>query len=184
MHMQYVSRKCGTRHTRRIGRPSAATATAPNGRFAESGAIQVDGGNLTIIGSSITDNAAELDSALPTTGWDQIGDWLARSWVEQGERGPEVLANASSVLWTPTVAVTPRQLDQQVPMLCRRFSAVVEHHRDPHGGRPPQFAAGMWNVELLIVDEADRLKPAGLEQLRHYFDRHPDRPDPHRHARP
>ncbi len=112
-------------------------------------------------------------SARHYTHWDQIGDWLTRSWTEPGAAGPDVLANASTVLWTPTVTVTPRQLDQQVPMLCRRFSAVVEHHRDPHGGRPPQFASGMWNVELLIVDEADRLKPAGLEQLRDYFDRHP-----------
>ena len=112
-------------------------------------------------------------SARHYTHWDEIGDWITRSWTEPGAAGPDVLANATSVLWTPTVTVTPRQLDQQVPMLCRRFSAVVEHHRDPHGGRPPQFASGMWNVELLIVDEADRLKPAGLEQLRDYFDRHP-----------
>jgi DNA transposition AAA+ family ATPase len=112
-------------------------------------------------------------SARRYTHWDAIGEWLTRSWPEPDGSGPEVLATANSVLWTPTVTVTPRQLDQQVPMLCRRFSAVVEHHRDPHGGRPPQFAAGMWNVELLIVDGADRLKPAGLEQLRDYFDRHP-----------
>lgn len=110
-------------------------------------------------------------SARQYTHWDQVGEWL--TWLEPDGSGPEVLATANSVLWTPTVTVTPRQLDQQVPMLCRRFSAVVEHHRDPHGGRPPQFAGGMWNVELLIVDEADRLKPAGLEQLRDYFDRHP-----------
>jgi DNA transposition AAA+ family ATPase len=112
-------------------------------------------------------------SARHHTHWDQIGGWLTRSWREPGEPGPDVLASATSVLWTPTVTVTPRQLDQQVPLLCRRFSALVEHQRDPHGGRPPQFASGMWNVELLIVDEADRLKPAGLEQLRDYFDRHP-----------
>lgn len=112
-------------------------------------------------------------SARQYTHWDQIGDWLTRSWLEPDGSGPDVLATSRSVLWTPTVTVTPRQLDQQVPMLCRRFSTIVEHHRDPHGGRPPQFASGMWNVELLIVDEADRLKPAGLEQLRDYFDRHP-----------
>ena len=112
-------------------------------------------------------------SARHYTHWDQIGDWLTRSWLEPDGSGPDVLATSRSVLWTPTVTVTPRQLDQQVPMLCRRFSTIVEHHRDPHGGRPPQFAGGMWNVELLIVDEADRLKPAGLEQLRDYFDRHP-----------
>lgn len=112
-------------------------------------------------------------SARQYTHWDEIGDWLTRSWLEPDGSGPDVLATSRSVLWTPTVTVTPRQLDQQVPMLCRRFSTIVEHHRDPHGGRPPQFAGGMWNVELLIVDEADRLKPAGLEQLRDYFDRHP-----------
>ena len=112
-------------------------------------------------------------SARHYTHWDQIGEWLTRSWLEPDGSGPDVLATSRSVLWTPTVIVTPRQLDQQVPMLCRRFSTIVEHHRDPHGGRPPQFAAGMWNVELLIVDEADRLKPAGLEQLRDYFGRHP-----------
>ena len=112
-------------------------------------------------------------SARYYTHWDQVGDWLTRSWLEPDGSGPDVLATSRSVLWTPTVTVTPRQLDQQVPILCRRFSTIVEHHRDPHGGRPPQFAGGMWNVELLIVDEADRLKPAGLEQLRDYFDRHP-----------
>jgi DNA transposition AAA+ family ATPase len=112
-------------------------------------------------------------SAREYTQWDQIGDWLTRSWLEPDGSGPDVLATSRSVLWTPTVTVTPRQLDQQVPILCRRFSTIVEHHRDPHGGRPPQFAGGMWNVELLIVDEADRLKPTGLEQLRDYFDRHP-----------
>jgi DNA transposition AAA+ family ATPase len=112
-------------------------------------------------------------SARQYTHWDQIGDWLTRYWLERDGSGPDVLATSRSVLWTPTVTVTPRQLDQQVPILCRRFSTIVEHHRDPQGGRPPQFAGGIWNVELLIVDEADRLKPAGLEQLRDYFDRHP-----------
>jgi DNA transposition AAA+ family ATPase len=112
-------------------------------------------------------------SARHYTHWDQISDWMERSWLERPGSGPEVLTTANSVLWTPTVTVTPRQLDQQVPILCRRFSAIVDHHRDSHGDRPARFTTGMWSVELLIVDEADRLKPAGLEQLRDYFDRHP-----------
>lgn len=112
-------------------------------------------------------------SARHYTHWDDIGDWLARSWQEPGEPGPDALADATSVLWTPTVTITPRQLDQQVPLLCRRFSRLVEHHRDPESAPSRYFTADMWNVELLIIDEADRLKATGLEQLRDYFDRHP-----------
>lgn len=99
--------------------------------------------------------------------------WVTGSWRQPGERGPDALDDAHSVLWTPTVTVTPRQLDQQIPFLCRRFSAVVSQHRDPDGGGPGRFTSDMWNVQLLIVDEADRLKPGGLEQLRDDFDRHP-----------
>jgi len=112
-------------------------------------------------------------SARQYTRWDEIGDWLAGGWMQPGDRGPDALDDAHSVLWTPTVTVTPRQLDQQVPILCRRFSAVVSQHRDPDGAGPGRFTRDMWNVQLLIVDEADRLKPGGLEQLRDYFDRHP-----------
>ena len=80
-------------------------------------------------------------SARQYTHWDQVGDWLTRSWLEPDEQRPRRPRQRRSVLWTPTVTVTPRQLDQQVPMLCRRFSTIVEHHRDPHArhGRT-QFA--------------------------------------------
>jgi AAA domain len=81
--------------------------------------------------------------------------------------GPEILAETRSVLWTPNVTVSPRQVDYDVPMLCRRFNVTVERHLSPQ----TDFFGDVWHVELLIVDEADRLKTTGLEQLRDCFDR-------------
>ena len=42
-----------------------ASASAPNGRFADSGAIFAEGGTLTLTGSSVTNNSATLNAALP-----------------------------------------------------------------------------------------------------------------------
>jgi hypothetical protein len=44
-----------------------ATATGPNGRFAEGGAISASGGTLSIGGSWLTDNSAALAASLPTS---------------------------------------------------------------------------------------------------------------------
>lgn len=44
-----------------------ATATAPNGRFAESGAIQVQGGTLTMNRDEVRDNRAVLHAAWPSS---------------------------------------------------------------------------------------------------------------------
>jgi hypothetical protein len=96
--------------------------------------------------------------------------WTA---TDQADRGPAALADSRSVLWTLTVTITANQIDQQLPWLCRRFSMLVDHHLDPVGARPLRYTREAWAVELLIVDEADRLKTAGLEQLRDFFDRHP-----------
>jgi AAA domain len=81
--------------------------------------------------------------------------------------GPEILAETRSVLWTPNVTVSPRQVDYDMPMLCRRFNVTVERHLSPQ----TDFFGDIWHVELLIVDEADRLKTTSLEQLRDFFDR-------------
>jgi hypothetical protein len=44
-----------------------ASASAPNGRFADSGAIFAEGGTLTLISSSVTNNSATLNAALPNS---------------------------------------------------------------------------------------------------------------------
>src|SRR5439155_974385 len=46
---------------------NAASATAPNGRFAEGGGIFAPGGTLTISDSAVTGNSALLEASLPNT---------------------------------------------------------------------------------------------------------------------
>src|SRR5438552_399623 len=73
------------------------------------------------------------------------------------------------ILYTPPVANNPKQIAKDVKRLrdAGRYRGRVERTREE--GRlmwpPPD------RTELLIVDEADRLKMAGLEQLRDIYDR-------------
>lgn len=79
---------------------------------------------------------------------------------------PSGLQGCRTVVYTPTVMSTPRRLTDTLTTLCRVFDAVVATAADPEReGFPPHA------VELVIVDEADRLKEPTLEQLRDLYDR-------------
>jgi len=103
--------------------------------------------------------------------WDVIEPYLdAWSNAERVRQGPYgQLAACHTVLYTPTVTTTARSLEREVAGLVMQMHCVVDHARaaqatpDSTGTREP--------CTLLIVDEADRLKMQGLEQLRDFYDR-------------
>jgi DNA transposition AAA+ family ATPase len=79
-------------------------------------------------------------------------------------------ADWHTLLYTPTVSATPRMIDKELTQLGWDF--VTIRTPDPSDRRShanthalPPF------VELLIIDEADRLKTTALEQLRDHYDR-------------
>lgn len=103
---------------------------------------------------------------------DEWDTWQA-ALTEQVEPVPARILEARTAFYTPTVAATVRQIDQGLPSACQRISYAVDYAE--HGVIDPfvhteSRSSGL--TELLIIDEADRLKATGLEQVRDYYDRH------------
>jgi DNA transposition AAA+ family ATPase len=105
---------------------------------------------------------------------DDCDHWFARGHL-QGTALPDTVLASRTVLWTPYVTTTPRELEHEIGYLTGQVGTSIEHTYDPDydpelswhtGYRPPD------RIELLIIDEADRLRTNGLEQLRDHFDRH------------
>lgn len=112
--------------------------------------------------------------------WDVVEPLLRRHACGT-VRSPEAAA-ARSVVYTPTVANTPRIVGTELVDLSRRLNYVVEDtlagENDEEGedGDIETFhglgrIAEVQHVELVIVDEADRLRMPSLEQLRDHYDR-------------
>jgi DNA transposition AAA+ family ATPase len=71
-----------------------------------------------------------------------------------------------TVLYTPGVTYTPRIIERDIDAIWRAvFGLATQLHESSEQRPRPEPPA------LVIVDEADRLKTAGLEQLRDMYDR-------------
>ena len=100
--------------------------------------------------------------------WDELEPMLNhwhRNYTEVRDR-----EDLHTLLYTPTLGVTPRVLDKELVRLGQYLSVI----RAAGPLDPRAYGAAHGNplyTELLIVDEADRLKTPGLEQLRDHYDR-------------
>ncbi len=86
---------------------------------------------------------------------------------------PPELIPLRTAFYTPSVNTSPGRIEKDVAELCHHVLVMTEAALQLQQGnddwtlpypRPNR-------VELLIVDEADRLKPVGLEQMRDIYDR-------------
>ncbi|WP_234334642.1 AAA family ATPase [Streptomyces sp. NRRL B-1347] len=124
----------------------------------------------------------KTESARAYTKWDQLAPHLAGGRAAGSGGGDEAIGDvlaARAVLYTPKVHSTPTHLDKEISYLCDRLGWTVElmlqtgrAQSDPLPSVASTNArTTVDHAELLIVDEADRLKTAALEQLRDHHDR-------------
>lgn len=78
-----------------------------------------------------------------------------------------------TVFYTPPVSASAARIEKEVLMVFAAFSYLVEAANQLHQGKEEFLVTRRFSrhIELLIVDEANRLKDAGLEVIRDIADR-------------
>lgn len=103
-------------------------------------------------------------------------DLLEETHYRVGRASPPAheIGTCRTVFYTPPVANEPRVIHRELQLVRLILNELVgeariEQQQDPEP--PPDASLRADWTELIIVDEADRLKLGGLEQLRDIYDR-------------
>jgi AAA domain len=133
----------------------------------------------------------KTESARYYAQWEQVESFLPESLITFTGRSavdefypykPFTFASAQSsasitkcrtVFYTAPVAASPSRIERQVLALFAAFSYLVEAANERHQGKEDFLVTRRSSpfIELLIVDEANRLKDAGLEIIRDLYDK-------------
>jgi len=110
-------------------------------------------------------------SARRYASWD-LAEPLLLTWGPRDDSDAKVyaaLSRSRAVFYTPTVGGSLREFREELKLLTSRVNICIEQHIDHatecRPGPQKEF------VELLVIDEAERLSATALEYVRDWFDR-------------
>jgi DNA transposition AAA+ family ATPase len=110
--------------------------------------------------------------------WEAVAPALKVAWSpDPRPLFPDIVA-CRTLFYTASMTTTPRQLERFVNDLLTKLSLAIakachagtQHLGAEHLAALDAFLTQPQRADLLIVDEADRLKFAALEQLRYLYD--------------
>lgn len=109
----------------------------------------------------------KTECALHYSNWRIVEPLLEKSAALRGL--PSSVIHSAAAVYTPDVNATPTRVQSGIRLLRNRFDDLVEqattwHRSDDEPYLPHRF------LKLLIIDEADRLKPPALEVIRDLHD--------------
>ena len=107
-------------------------------------------------------------SARQYANWDKLEPFLTR--FELGYEPGQHASSARTIIYTPTVTATPRQVHKHITHAADWLSYIIFQAADGYDPLMHRDRTGC-NTELIVVDEADRLKNLALEQVRDHHDR-------------
>jgi len=110
--------------------------------------------------------------------WDEVGPVVQSIWRRDPQPVSPDLRDCRTLVFTASMTTTPKQLDHAVSSLMKGLTLAIATVRHPSGDRTAAAMdlLGAYQslqpalTELVIVDEADRLKFPALEQLRYLYD--------------
>lgn len=113
-------------------------------------------------------------SARRYTRWHKAGSLLTL-WGPRSDTDNEVyadLAQARAVFYTPSVGGSLNELRRDLPRLIQRVNHCIDEHvRPPVDGHKHYVGPQTQFVEMVVIDEVERLSTTALEYMRDMFDR-------------
>lgn len=82
------------------------------------------------------------------------------------------IVHCSTAIFTPDVGATPKMVQRNISILRNKFDELVDQAECWQRFDSGQYYPHKY-LKLLIIDEADRLKPGALELVRDLYDRTP-----------